>query len=268
MRRKIFAPGARGFTLVELMIAGAIAAAISGGAFAIYNAQQISYLREEQFTEAQQNIRAAMYFMEKDVRMAGYDPYGDPNGKILPGFIQAKIGSIGISHANDNALATAQSAATQTIIYALADDPATGGYTGTGIAGGRPQNALTKTTSLTQSTNGGPAQPIIDNVEAVEFLYHLRNGKSTTFTSPDPAATSEDLLNVLSVEVTLLVRSRNIIKGYTSPPLPCTPGQLLANPTCQPGAGWVPAPDFSHYLHYMLTANMQCRNLVFREKVQ
>ena len=248
MKRKIFAAGARGFTLVELMIAGAIAAAVSGGAFAIYNAQQISYMREEQFIEAQQNIRAAMYFLEKDVRMSGFDPYMN----TLSGFSQAKIGSIGMNRSKDDVLETGYTGTHQTVIYDLANDSNADGIVGT-VA----KTALGGiTTSLRQSIDGGTPQPVIDNVEAVEFWYHLRDGSSKTFTTT--AATEDELRNILSVDVTLLVRSRNSIRGFTNPVLPATPG----------GQTWAPAPAYSHYLHYMLTANIQCRNLGLRETVK
>jgi type IV pilus assembly protein PilW len=66
----------RGFTLVELMTAIAIFGVAMSAIYSAYLSQQKAYQVTEAVTEMQQNLRAAMYTLERDIRMAGYDPRG------------------------------------------------------------------------------------------------------------------------------------------------------------------------------------------------
>lgn len=60
----------RGFTLIELMIAMAIFAIVITGIYQAYTKQQMSYLVQEQTSGMQQNFRAAMLMVSKDLRQA------------------------------------------------------------------------------------------------------------------------------------------------------------------------------------------------------
>jgi len=66
----------KGFTLVELMIAMVIAAIVMTSVYSVYSAQQRSYIAQEQVAAMHQNLRSAMYFMEREIRMAGCNPTG------------------------------------------------------------------------------------------------------------------------------------------------------------------------------------------------
>ena len=66
----------KGFTLVELMIAMVISAIVMTSVYSVYSAQQRSYIVQEGVAAMHQNLRAAMYFMEREIRMAGCDPTG------------------------------------------------------------------------------------------------------------------------------------------------------------------------------------------------
>ena len=64
----------KGFSLVELLIAMAVASILMGLIYNTYQAQQKSYTSQNLAVEMQQNIRAAMSLMKREIRMAGYDP--------------------------------------------------------------------------------------------------------------------------------------------------------------------------------------------------
>jgi len=66
--------GERGFTLTELLVAMVLSAIVMSALYSAYVTQQRAFQTTEDVTVAQQNLRAAMYFVEKDLRMAGYDP--------------------------------------------------------------------------------------------------------------------------------------------------------------------------------------------------
>jgi prepilin-type N-terminal cleavage/methylation domain-containing protein len=72
----------KGFTLVELMIAMVISAIVMTSVYSVYSAQQRSYIVQEGVAAMHQNLRAAMYFMEREIRMAGCDPKGSANAAI------------------------------------------------------------------------------------------------------------------------------------------------------------------------------------------
>jgi type IV pilus assembly protein PilW len=71
-----------GFTLVEMLVAMAIGAIVMAAVYSTYSTQQKSYILQEQVSAMQQNIRAAMYYMTRDIRMAGCDPTGNANAGI------------------------------------------------------------------------------------------------------------------------------------------------------------------------------------------
>jgi len=66
----------KGFTLIELLMAMVIAAIVMTSVYSVYSVQQRSYITQEQVAAMHQNLRAAMYFMEREIRMAGCNPKG------------------------------------------------------------------------------------------------------------------------------------------------------------------------------------------------
>ncbi|MCX5904557.1 MAG: hypothetical protein NTV89_14065, partial [Proteobacteria bacterium] len=96
----------------------------------------------------------------------------------------------------------------------------------------------------------GGLQPLAENVEALEFFYHLADGTTAT----DPANPAD----VRSVDVSLLVRTQYQIKGHrdTIPYFPAS------NPKHETGEGktvWGPFNDGLR--RKLLITNVQCRNL-------
>jgi type IV pilus assembly protein PilW len=62
----------KGFTIIELMLALSIFMIVVSAIYATYLSQQKSHLVQEQVASIQQTLRAAMFTMERDIRMAGY----------------------------------------------------------------------------------------------------------------------------------------------------------------------------------------------------
>ncbi len=69
----------QGLTLVELMVVMAIAGLVLAAVFQMYTFQEKNAVVQEQVTDLQQNLRAAMYLLQRDIRMAGYDPLASRN---------------------------------------------------------------------------------------------------------------------------------------------------------------------------------------------
>lgn len=70
------AAGHSGFTLIEVMIAIAIFGIVLGSIYGVYKAQMRTHYTQQQVIDMQQNIRAAMYLMEREIKMAGLNPTG------------------------------------------------------------------------------------------------------------------------------------------------------------------------------------------------
>jgi len=61
----------QGVTLIELMIVLVIAAILVGGVYTLFTTQQRSYSVQDQVTGVQQDARAALTMIARDIRMAG-----------------------------------------------------------------------------------------------------------------------------------------------------------------------------------------------------
>lgn len=63
-----------GVTLVEMLVAMTIGLVVMAAIYSTYTSQQQQYLVQEQVSGMQQNLRASVYFIARETRMAGYDP--------------------------------------------------------------------------------------------------------------------------------------------------------------------------------------------------
>jgi type IV pilus assembly protein PilW len=82
MKRKLKEFHAKGYTVVELMLAIAIVGIVMASFYSVYISQQSSYVRQEKVAAMHQNIRSAMYHMGREIRMAGLDPTGEAGAGI------------------------------------------------------------------------------------------------------------------------------------------------------------------------------------------
>ena len=71
-----------GFTLIEILVALALSGIVLTAIYTAYQSQHKTYIAQESVAKMQQNLRAAMYLMTQEIRMAGYDPRGTANAGI------------------------------------------------------------------------------------------------------------------------------------------------------------------------------------------
>lgn len=89
-----------GFTLVEVLIAMAVSMLIMGSAYMTFMSQQKNTVVQTNVSDMQQNLRAAMDFMARDIRMAGYA--GTENGSVGTfGFVDVRFSDYAGSPAAD-----------------------------------------------------------------------------------------------------------------------------------------------------------------------
>ena len=66
----------KGFTLVEMMVAVAIAGIVFAAMVTAFNHQQRTFMLQDQLSQMIENARVAMDIMTREIRVTGYDPTG------------------------------------------------------------------------------------------------------------------------------------------------------------------------------------------------
>ena len=96
-----------GFTLIELLVAMAIASFVMAAIYSFYRLQMKQYRTQQMVTQMQQNMRAGMYLLEREIRMAGYSEH---NPKAAAGFV-ANFASFGSTQEDSGAATDANNIA-------------------------------------------------------------------------------------------------------------------------------------------------------------
>lgn len=162
----------RGLTLIELMIVLALSLVLMGAVYLAFHAQQVSGNEQQQVASVQQDLRAVMLAIEKDLRNAGCDPLfvNTPTNTIFG--IQTPL-------ANDSL----------TVSYDLDAD-------GTLDTGEQITYALVD--GVLQRTSGPATITLADNIEQLEFTYLDIDGVSTN-----------NLSDIRSIEVRVAMKGMN-----------------------------------------------------------
>ncbi len=135
-----------GFTLVEILIVLLLISVIMGAIYQTFRAQQKSYMVQEEVLEMQQNLRAGVDIMTREIRMAGYDPTMSGNFGILA------AGPTSIRFTVDfDENGTVASGEDETLLYHLCDFDSDGS-----------DDSLTRSSSCT---------PVALNIQALGFAY-------------------------------------------------------------------------------------------------
>jgi type IV pilus assembly protein PilW len=218
----------RGFTIVELLVAMVVALLAMGAIYSTFLNQHRSYRIQEETAEMQQNLRAAMLYMEREIRMAGCDPIGTADAGIVKAeralirFTEDVRGSCSGSDPDGNT-----DDPNEDITYSL------------------------KEKNLVKNTGGGN-HVVAQNIDAVDFVY--LDGSSPPHVLNDPIIGGDvpaDKINqIRSVEITIVARTQN-------PLLPSKNRSVYLN---QRGTTILP-PQNDHVSRRCLTTRIKCRNL-------
>ena len=73
----------QGFTIVELLIAMVVALLALGTIYSTFLNQHKSYVIQEETAVMNQNLRIALFYMQREIRMAGCDPTGNADARII-----------------------------------------------------------------------------------------------------------------------------------------------------------------------------------------
>jgi len=232
-----------GFTLVELLVAMAMAAVVMGAVYSLYKSQQDSYIAQDQVVEMQQNVRAALYQMARDMRMAGFNPQRAPN---VGGFVtQLPDDGGGTTTTDSTNIAFTIDQDSNGVIDIDADDEQ--------IAY-RLDNATSALQKFRVSDDSW--QTVADNISAVDFVYLDPSGTDITaqvVATPTTLYASTSLPyidSIRSIEMSIVARTGRIDKNFAGTP-------AYVN---QQGAE-ILAAQADHYRKRLITTTIFCRNL-------
>ena len=173
----------QGFTLVELLVAMAVSLLALGAIYSTFLNQFKSYQIQEEVAAMQQNIRSAMYHMQREIRMAGCDPTGLAGAGITaasPTSISFTIDIGGDSTGSDPDGATDD--ANETITYSLSDN------------------------NLVRNTGGGN-QTVAENINALNFVYLDGASPPAPLALVSGSIPAGNLSQIRSVEITIVART-------------------------------------------------------------
>jgi hypothetical protein len=159
--------------------------------YATFKNQHETYILQGLGASAQQNLRAGMLFMEREIRMAGCDPLGSADAKIT------EADANKISFTLDYRGAAADS------------DP-------DGDSGDTNENITYALKTINNKNNlmrteGGNENMIAENIGALDFVY--LDGASPPNVLPTPL-TEANRANIRSVQITMVAVNDQGLPGY------------------------------------------------------
>jgi len=178
----------RGFTLTELLVAMALSAVVMAAIGYVYYTQQKSYLVQDQLAAAQQNLRAGMYFMEREIRMAGYDP--TQNASPTPGIGTAGTNTIAFTSDLNGDRDTVDT--NESVTYSLGDNDGDGD------------------TDLLRNGN-----VIAENIDTLNFVYLDGASPPNVLDDDGSGNVTTNIPNIRSVQVTVVAKTGRADQGYT-----------------------------------------------------
>jgi len=218
----------KGFTLVELCVAMAISALVMASIYSTYWAQLKSHITQQMVVEMHQNARAAMFAMESEIRMAGYDPTGNAGATVV--FADDTQLVFTSDHNGDGVIASSPFVVPEEMIR----------YT---LNGG----------DLGRQSYTDPVEAVAENIEVLDFVYLDANGQPlpTPMNPGDP-----NLALIRSIQVTLIAKS-----GSGANPavlmMKRTDNRTYQN---QQGSQILVNPN-DEFRRLLFTTDVKCRNL-------
>jgi type IV pilus assembly protein PilW len=222
----------QGFTMIELMIAMVVSLLALAAIYSTFLAQHRSYQVQSETADMQQNIRAAVYYMQREIRMAGSDPF--------------KAGGIGIQTADSNRIIF-----TEDINGGAANTVPDGFTTGDGE---NITYRLSGTDLIRNDANSGLGDQIVArNIDAINFVY-LDDSSPPNVLNTGSLPNSVPAANmgqIRSVEIT-------IVAGTDHPLLY---GNKNFNSYVNQQGTQILAPKNDNVSRRRLTTLIHCRNL-------
>jgi len=233
-RKKRLANLQQGFTLVELLVAMAMVGIVVGAIYSTYKSQQDSYVAQEQVAEMQQNLRAALYMMARDIRMAGFNPADSPN---VDGFVTALP--------DDPGPVTATNSTNIAFTIDRDEDAAVDANDHNEQIAYRIDSNRLEKFMYNASTNSWQWETISENIDALNFVYRDQNGNAIVI-SPTT------LQDIRSVDITIVARTGRKAQNFTDTQAYFNQEDLVIP---------ILVAQNDNFRRRLLTTNIACRNM-------
>jgi type IV pilus assembly protein PilW len=202
----------------------AISSIVLASVAAAYRTQIRTHATQQMVVDMQQNIRGAMYIMQREIRMAGHDPTGLSGASIL-----VADDAVLQFQSDDNEDGDCDDSM-EDIRYAMTADGALG-----------------------RQVSGGPLSPLAENIDAINFVYLDGANPPNILATPVPAS---NLSDIRSVQITIVARSGQNLPGLF---YQATDDRIYRNQQGTIILDMSAAPDT--FRRQLLTAEVRCRNL-------
>ena len=245
---------AKGFTLIEVLITLAISGILMTSVYAAFQAQQDSYLAQDQVAEMQQNIRAGIFMMTREIRMAGFDPTEGAGSGITTASVSQLAFTQDINADQDGLDNDADGSTDETDgsedfpngILGDSNEAIAYGFSNTndadanGIVDDLNADGLQNDAAPLGRNTGGGFQPVAENIQAIEFQYLDSSG-----------AVTATLADIKSIQISILARAGNPDRKFIN---------SLAYTTAS-AAVWGPFND--NFRRRFEIVTVKCRNMGF-----
>jgi len=237
-----------GLTLVELMIALAISGIISAAMYSAYISQQKLNQAQEHIVDIQQDLRAGLEIMTRELRMAGYDPDKKWGAGFVPSSMNGKVDKTTVTFTliadddhrdNDNDGKTDEAGELKAVQYDFA--PGYGDTDGINDIRRRVGSVVNG-----QVVWSGDPIVLVEDVDNLEFYYTLVDGSEKL--NPDETDIADN--RIRSMQISVLARASEQSLGYLN----------TQTYTSASGVNWTPTPADS-FRRRMQVITVYCRNM-------
>ena len=195
----------QGFTIIELLIVLAITSVALSAIYSTFRVQQRTYAVQRQVAAMQQNLRAGMHMMVRDLKMAGCDPTDGSSGSSGAGFTTTNAAEVRFTRDINNNAETWRydgdvNDCEEDITYRLytdADGVQKLGRISPNACGGVVDNATQPVAEYIESLNfdyldeDGVVTANADNIRSVRITMRARTSSNKTY----QAETLEAIVN-------------------------------------------------------------------------
>lgn len=247
----------KGFTLIELLVGMMVVGIVSVSMLNSFRSQTESFRVQQQVVDMQQTLRAAIYMMESEIRMAGLDPTGTAGASIViaaPGTIGFTMdfrGGEADSIDNDgDGLIDEGSDSLDNDSDGLTDEADEAEWFN-GVTTDPNENITYALTSgnLTRDSGSG-AQPLGLNIDALNFIYFDADGNQLDDDGSGNVTTS--IADIRSVQITMIANSGSNVRSITDNKVYTNQiGDIILDKSGTP----------DKFKRRVLTTEVKCRNL-------
>lgn len=190
----------RGFTLIELLVSMFLAGIVSGVIYVAYEVQNRIHQEQDDVVQMQQTIRSGLAFLQREARMAGYNPKGrtshrscsaDPAAgpAMAPGVHTATVNTFGFSmdlNGNGDCADVGEN-----VLYQL--------FTAGGV----------QSLGRNDLTNNQAQQSVADDIGALEFIYLFQPPRvgSAVAHPPTSSPAANQLEDIRTLQVSVLAQA-------------------------------------------------------------